>query len=72
MCLIPLCVHANQKADAYLAFGACIESPYNGENLQSLHACIDLKKPFGPEELDIQEYNTGKRTGEDSEERDND
>ena len=48
-----------------------VESPYEGQNLQSLgHARyllryslkIDLKKPYGPEEVETQEYNTGKRT----------
>jgi len=57
-----------------------VESPYEGRNLQSRgHAkyllkfgiTIDLKKPFGPEEIEIQAYNTGKRTEEDQEERAN-
>lgn len=49
-----------------------VKSPYDGKNLQSLgHATylmnfgidqIALKKPFGPEEIETQEYNTGKRT----------
>jgi hypothetical protein len=48
-----------------------VESPYEGQNLQSrCHAKyllnfgikIDLKKPFGPEEIEVQDYNTGKRT----------
>jgi hypothetical protein len=48
-----------------------VESPYEGQNLQSRgHAKylekfglkIELKKPFGPEEIEVQEYNTGKRT----------
>jgi hypothetical protein len=48
-----------------------VESPYEGQNLQSrCHAKyllnfgvkIDLKNPFGPEEIEVQEYNTGKRT----------
>lgn len=48
-----------------------VESPYEGQNLQSRgHAKylekfgikIDLKNPFGPEEIEVQEYNTGKRT----------
>jgi len=57
-----------------------VESPYEGSNLQSLcHAkyllkfglTIDLKNPYGTEEMEIQIYNTGKRTEEDPEERDN-
>lgn len=57
-----------------------VESPYEGQNLQSRgHAkylmkfgiTIDLKKPYGPEEVEIQKYNTGKRTEEDPEERAN-
>lgn len=56
-----------------------VESPYEGKNLQSRgHAkylgnfgiTIDLKNPFGPEEIEIQAYNTGKRT-KDPEERGN-
>jgi hypothetical protein len=48
-----------------------IESPHEGQNLQSRgHAKyllkfgvkIDLKQPFGLEEIEVQEYNTGKRT----------
>jgi len=48
-----------------------VESPYEGKNLQSRgHAkyllnfgvTIDLKKPYGPDEVEIQAYNTGKRT----------
>ena len=48
-----------------------VESPYEGKNLQSRgHAkyllkfgiTIELKRPFGPEEIETQEYNTGKRT----------
>ena len=48
-----------------------VESPYEGQNLQSRgHAKylekfgikIDLKNPFGPEEIEVQDYNTGKRT----------
>jgi len=48
-----------------------VESPYEGKNLQSRgHAKylskfgvkIDLKNPFGPEEIEVQDYNTGKRT----------
>jgi len=57
-----------------------VESSHEGKNLQSRgHAkfllkfglTIDLKNPYGTEELEIQEYNTGKRTEEDPEERDN-
>jgi len=48
-----------------------VESPYEGNNLQSIgHAKyllkfgikIDLKNPYGPEAIETQEYNTGKRT----------
>jgi len=48
-----------------------VESPYEGKNLQSLgHAKyllkfgieIDLKNPYGTEEIEVQDYNTGKRT----------
>jgi len=48
-----------------------VESPYEGKNLQSLgHAIylekfglrIDLKNPYGTEEIEVQDYNTGKRT----------
>jgi len=48
-----------------------VESPYEGQNLQSRgHAKylekfgikIDLKNPCGPEEIEVQDYNTGKRT----------
>ncbi len=48
-----------------------LESNYDGVNLQSRsHAKyleifglkIDLKNPIGPEEIEIQHYNTGKRT----------
>ncbi len=48
-----------------------IESPHEGKNLQSRgHATyllkfgveIDLKNPYGPEEIEVQAYNTGKRT----------
>lgn len=48
-----------------------VESPYEGKNLQSLgHAKyllnfgieIVLKNPFGPESVEVQDYNTGKRT----------
>lgn len=48
-----------------------VEFPYEGKNLQSLgHAKyllkfgvkIDLKNPYGTEEIETQEYNTGKRT----------
>jgi len=58
----------NRDAPKYLY---TVESPYEGQNLQSRgHAKyllkfgvkIDLKQPYGPEEIEIQEYNTGKRT----------
>lgn len=58
-----------------------VESPYEGNNLQSRgHAkylskfgvIVDLKKPYGPEEIKIQAYNTGKRTQKDTDERVND
>ena len=59
----------NRPAPKYLYK---IKSPYEGAHLQSrAHAKylmkfgiekIDLKKPFGPEEIETQEYNTGKRT----------
>ena len=48
-----------------------VESPYEGKNPQSLgHAKyllnfgikIDLKNPIGSEEIEVQGYNTGKRT----------
>jgi len=48
-----------------------VESPHEGKNLQSRgHAKylekfgikIDLKNPFGAEEIEVQDYNTGKRT----------
>jgi len=51
-----------------------VESPHEGKILQSLgHAKyllnfgvnIDVKNPIGPEEIEIQAYNTGKRTKED-------
>lgn len=51
-----------------------VESSHEGKNLQSRgHAKyllkfgvkIDLKNPFGPEEIETQEYNTGKRTEKD-------
>lgn len=54
-----------------------VESPYEGKNLQSLgHAeyllnfgvRINLKQPYGSEKIEIQAYNTGKRTEEDPEE----
>jgi hypothetical protein len=47
-----------------------VESPFEGKNLQSRgHAIylkkfgvtVDLKRPFGPEKIETQEYNTGKR-----------
>ena len=62
-------------------FRYTVESPHEGKNLQSRgHAkyllkfgiTVDLKNPFGPEEIEIQAYNTGKRTKEDPEEKDND
>jgi len=63
----------NRDAPKYLY---TVESPYEGQNLQSRgHAKyllkfgveIDLKNPIGTEEIEIQDYNTGKRTekGED-------
>jgi len=64
----------NRDAPKYLY---TVESPYEGKNLQSRgHAKyllnfgvkIDLKNPIGPEEIEIQAYNTGKRT-KDPEER---
>lgn len=48
-----------------------LESEFEGKNLQSVgHAKyllnfgvrIDLKNPFGTEDIEIQDYNTGKRT----------
>jgi hypothetical protein len=48
-----------------------IESPYEGKNFQSVgHAKyllkfgvkIDLKNPYGTEDIETQDYNTGKRT----------
>ncbi|MDT8782292.1 MAG: hypothetical protein IAX22_06560 [Candidatus Bathyarchaeota archaeon] len=48
-----------------------IESQFEGKNLQSCgHAKflqkygikIDVKKPYGTEEIELQDYNTGKRT----------
>lgn len=59
---------ANREAPKYLY---TVESPFEGQNLQSLgHAKyllrfglrIDLKKPYGEELIEIQDYNTGKRT----------
>jgi len=56
-----------------------VESPYEGKNLQSQsHANylakfgieIDLQKPFGPEELEIQVYKTAKRTEKDLDDKD--
>ena len=53
-----------------------VESPYERQNLQSrCHAKyllkfgvkINLKKPFGPEEIEVQDYNTGKRTDSETE-----
>ena len=67
----------NRDAPKYLYK---VESPCEGKNLQSVgHAkyllnfgvTIDLKNPFGPEEIETQEYNTGKRTIEDTDERAN-
>ena len=67
----------NRDAPKYLY---TVESPHEGKNLQSrCHAkyllnfgvTIDLKNPFGPEEIETQTYNTGKRTEEDPEERAN-
>jgi len=58
----------NRDAPKYLY---TVKSPYEGKNRQSLgHAMyllkfgitIDLKRPFGPEKIETQEYNTGKRT----------
>lgn len=58
----------NREAPKYLY---TVESPHEGRNLQSLgHAKyllkyglkIDLKKPYGHELIEIQDYNTGKRT----------
>ena len=55
-----------------------VKSPHEGKNLQSRgHAkyllkfgvTIDLKNPYGPEEIEAQTYNTGKRTEEDPEEK---
>jgi hypothetical protein len=63
----------NREAPKYLY---TIKSQYEGKNLQSLgHARyllnfgveIDLKNPFGTEEIETQAYNTGKRTKEDLE-----
>ena len=57
----------NRDAPKYLY---TVESPYEGKNLQSRgHAKyllkfgleIDLKNPIGTEEIEIQDYNTGKR-----------
>ncbi len=53
-----------------------VESPHEGKNLQSRgHAKyllkfgikIDLKNPYGPEEIETQKYNTGKRTDSETE-----
>jgi len=50
-----------------------VKSPYEGKYLQSVGYAkyllkfgvkIDLKKPYDTEEIEIQEYNTGKRTKE--------
>lgn len=62
-------------------FRYTVASPYEGKKLQSRsHAkyllkfgvMVDLKNPFGPEEFEIQAYNTGKRTKKDPDKRDND
>jgi len=54
-----------------------VGSKYEGKNLQSRgHAKyllnfgvrVNLKKPFGPEEIETQDYNTGKRTEEETKE----
>ena len=54
-----------------------VESPYEGQNLQSRGNAkylekfgirIDLKNPYGPEEIEVQDYNTGKRTDLETEE----
>lgn len=54
-----------------------VASPHEGKNLQSLsHAeyllnfgvTIDLMNPFGPERIETQAYNTGKKIKEDPEE----
>jgi len=58
-----------------------VESPHEGKNLQSLgHAKyllnfgvkVDLKNPYGPEEIETQAYNTGKRTEAEEEMDEND
>lgn len=58
-----------------------VRSRFEGKNLQSLgHATyllnfgvkIKVKNPIGTQEIEKQDYNTGKRTKEDPEERDND
>jgi hypothetical protein len=55
-----------------------VQSPYEGKNLQSRgHAKyllnfgvkIELKNPYGPEEIETQSYNTGKRTDKDTNEK---
>lgn len=60
----------NRDAPKYLY---TVESPYEGTNLQSRgHAeylskfgvAIDLKNPYGTEEIERQDYNTGKRRTE--------
>lgn len=64
----------NRDAPKYLY---TVESPYEGENLQSRgHAKyllkfgleIDLKNPIGTEEIEVQEYNTGTRTEKEDDE----
>ena len=58
----------NRDAPKYLY---TVESAFEGKNLQSLgHAKyllnfgvkIDLKNPYGTEDIETQDYNTGKRT----------
>jgi len=55
-----------------------VESPNEGKNLQSLgHAKyllkfgikIDLKNPYGTEQIETQDYNTGNRTDKEDEEK---
>jgi len=63
----------NRDAPKYIYKG---ESPHEGKNLQSLgHANylmnfgvkIDLKRPYGPNEIESISYNTGKRVEEEPE-----
>lgn len=58
----------NRKPPKYMY---TVKSPHEGKNLQSIgHAKflekfglkIDLKNPYGTEEIEIQDYNTGNRT----------